>query len=504
MGTQEVELAVSPTELLLRCVDEPCAFVLDGQSAASWGSGHALLGFRPRATLHVTADGEARVWHAGAVQQWHGDPFALLDRFVAEWGSPANAAALSGGVIAALSYDLRHWVERLPPRQHDDLHLPVLYAAAYDWLLAYSYHDRRYRLASQSRSASELECLAAELAARAATEPLPRHLSETERGASNSTLPPSLAGKGGRGLGLNVTSVNAGECMPVVSDFTKDEYVQAVETSLAYIAAGDVYQVNLAQRFTSGLRPQSKVQSPKSKVAGQYLCDPAVLFAALQREHAMPFAAYIDAGDFALVSNSPECFLTRRQHQVATFPIKGTRRRGADPQTDAALAHALQADPKERAEHVMIVDLERNDLGRVCRTGSVRVEAFAEVYSFPSLHHLVSQVAGELRPGVTLADVLRATFPGGSITGAPKIRAMEIIDELEPVARGFYTGAIGFIGCGGDAIFNLAIRTAVASRGRFTYHAGGGIVADSVPTREYDETLLKAQPFFAALRSRAA
>jgi para-aminobenzoate synthetase component 1 len=454
MGTQEVELAVSPTELLLRCVDEPFAFVLDGQSAASWGSGHALLGFRPRATLHVTAHGEARVWHAGAVQQWHGDPFALLDRFVAEWGPPANAAALSGGVIAALSYDLRHWVERLPPRQHDELHLPVLYAAAYDWLLAYSYHDGRYRLASHSRSASELECLAAELAARAA-------------------------------IGIAQPALVGG--MPVVSDFTKDEYVQAVETSLAYIAAGDVYQVNLAQRFASGPRRA-----------------PAALFAALQRQHAMPFAAYIDAGDFALVSNSPECFLTRRQHQVATFPIKGTRRRGADPQTDAALARALQADPKERAEHVMIVDLERNDLGRVCRTGSVRVEAFAEVYSFPSLHHLVSQVAGELRPGVTLADVLRATFPGGSITGAPKIRAMEIIDELEPVARGFYTGAIGFIGDGGDAIFNLAIRTAVASRGRFTYHAGGGIVADSVPTREYDETLLKAQPFFAALRTRAA
>jgi len=147
----------------------------------------------------------------------------------------------------------------------------------------------------------------------------------------------------------------------------------------------------------------------------------------------------------------------------------------------------------------MIVDLERNDLGRVCRIGTVRVDEFARLRSFPSLHHLVSTVSGRLAPGTRLADVLRATFPGGSITGAPKIRAMEIIDELEPVGRGFYTGAVGFIGFDGRAVFNLAIRTAVATPGRFTYHAGGGIVADSIPAREYDETLLKARAFFAAL-----
>ncbi len=453
MGTQEVELPVSPTALLLRCVDEPFAFVLDGGSVASWGSGHARLGFRPRATLHVTATGEARMCRDGATQHWQGDPFALLDRFCADWTPPENGAALTGGVVAALSYDLRHWVERLPRRAHDDRRLPVLYAAAYDWLLSYSYEQRRYQLASWSRSQTELRSLAAELVA--ATSTAADHIGSAR----------------------------------VVSNFTKDEYIHAVQTSLDYIAAGDVYQVNLAQRFGSAA-PQAQA--------------PAALFATLQRHHAMPFAAYVDGGDFTLVSNSPECFLTLQQQQVATFPIKGTRRRGTEARADAALARALRADPKERAEHVMIVDLERNDLGRVCRTGSVRVETFARVHSFPSLHHLVSKVAGERRPGLGLADVLRATFPGGSITGAPKIRAMEIIDALEPVSRGFYTGAIGFIGRGGDAVFNLAIRTAVACDGRFTYHAGGGIVADSIPTREYDETLLKAQPFFTALSTRAA
>jgi para-aminobenzoate synthetase component I len=213
----------------------------------------------------------------------------------------------------------------------------------------------------------------------------------------------------------------------------------------------------------------------------------------------MPFAAYIDGGDFALVSNSPECFLTLDGDRLATFPIKGTRPRDADARRDHATAAELQADPKEQAEHVMIVDLERNDLGRVCAIGTVRVDEFARVHSFPSLHHLVSKVSGRLATGTPLADVLRATFPGGSITGAPKIRAMEIIDELEPVSRSFYTGAVGFIGFDGRAVFNLAIRTAVATPTTFTYHAGGGIVADSVPAREYDETLLKARAFFAAL-----
>jgi para-aminobenzoate synthetase component 1 len=474
MVTQEVDLQLSPTDLLVRCADEPCVFALDGGDAASWGSGLARLGFRPRATLRVAANGAARVDTDGALQWWHGDPFALLERFCAEWAPPHAGDGVGGGVVAVLGYDLRHWIECLPRRAPDDLQLPVLYAAAYDWLLSYSYADRRYRLASSWLPAPEVRRLAAELAARAAREPLSRPRCEAERGADTRAPAGCLVG----------TSPS------VVSNFTKAEYLRAVQKCLDYIAAGDVYQVNLAQRFASTI----PVGVAQASVA---------LFAALQRQHAMPFAAYVGAGDFALASNSPECFLTVRQQRVTTWPIKGTRPRAADPQCDAALADALCADAKERAEHVMIVDLERNDLGRVCRIGSVRVDAFARLHSFPTLHHLVSEVSGDLRPGVTLAEVVRATFPGGSITGAPKIRAMQIIDEIEPVARGFYTGAIGFIG-GDDAAFNIAIRTAVASPGVLTYHAGGGIVADSVPTREYDETLLKAQPFLRALHAVGA
>ncbi len=456
MATQEVDLPVPPAALLTRCAGEPYVCVLDGGGPHSWGMGRALLGFRPRATLRIAANGEAFL-HDGSTHRWHGHPFDLLDRFCAAAAGHADPASgpLGGGVVAVLSYDLRQWVERLPGRARDDLALPVLHAAWYDWLLSYSYADRRYRLASSSCSAAELRAVAARLKALA-TQP--------------------------------VACARAGIApLCVTADVTQDDYLAAVRRVLDYIAAGDAYQVNLAQRF-SVTRPPV----------------PATVFAALQRQHPVPFAAYVDCGQFVLVSNSPECFLTVEGQTLATFPIKGTRPRGVDARADRALAAELRADPKERAEHVMIVDLERNDLGRVCRTGSVRVDEFARVHTFPSLHHLISRVRGELRPGTPLADVLRATFPGGSITGAPKIRAMQIIDELEAVRRGFYTGAIGFIRLDGRAVFNLAIRTAVVTPGSFTYHAGGGIVADSVPAREYDETLLKARAFFAALTAGAA
>ena len=454
MATQGLELPVTPTDLVLRSAHQPHVFVLDGGSLASWGTGRALFGCRPRATLRVDADGNAVVG-GGVAERWRGDPFALLERFRSRYAPPDAAAAepFAGGLVVALSYDLRSWVEPLPLRR-DAGCAPLLHAALYDWLLSYSYVEGRYELASWCRSPGELAAIAAEIEAWAAA-PVPGLIGS----------PPARA-----------------EC-----DWSRERYLDAAQRALRYIAAGDIYQVNLAQRFV--------VSNPPA---------PAALFAALQRQHPVPFAAYVDGGDFVLVSNSPECFLALEGETLATCPIKGTRPRGTDRAADQRLARQLETDAKERAEHVMIVDLERNDLGRVCRTGSVRVEELARVYTFPSLHHMVSRVAGTVRPGIGLADILRATFPGGSITGAPKIRAMQIIDELEPVARGFYTGAVGFFNLAGDAVFNLAIRTAVAAADQVTYHAGGGIVADSVAEQEYEETLLKAQPFFAALMSTTA
>jgi len=217
----------------------------------------------------------------------------------------------------------------------------------------------------------------------------------------------------------------------------------------------------------------------------------------------MPLSGYFDAGSFQILSNTPELFLGRRGRQITTQPIKGTRRRGHTPDEDRRLRTELRTDPKERAEHIMIVDLERNDLGRICRAGTVQVRDLSQIRSYPTLHHMVSTVEGQLEGDLRVSDMVRATFPGGSITGAPKIRAMEIIDALEPNARGIYTGALGLIDGAGDMHLSLPIRTAITAGGTIYYGAGGGIVVDSDADTEYAESLLKAKALLEALGARA-
>lgn len=265
------------------------------------------------------------------------------------------------------------------------------------------------------------------------------------------------------------------------------DVADAVGRVLAWIGAGDVYQVNVTRRFTGRLS------------AG---ADAADLFVRLRQLGPVPYAALLDPGPVQVVSLSPECFLRLDLHErrVETCPIKGTRPRGDSPERDAALAAELRADPKELAEHVMIVDLVRNDLGRVCETGSVHVAERWPVVSFPGVHHLVSTVRGTLRRDADLGAVLRATFPCGSITGAPKIRACQIIAEVEREARGVYCGAIGWVDPRGRAVLNVPIRTGVVAGRALHVHAGGGIVADSDPEREIAEGRLKLRTWELAAR----
>jgi anthranilate/para-aminobenzoate synthase component I len=259
-------------------------------------------------------------------------------------------------------------------------------------------------------------------------------------------------------------------------------FLDGVRRILDYLQAGDAYQVNLSRRLRARFE------------AG----DPLALAAALRARAPAPHAAFLaDAdGRGALIGNSPERFLSLDPDGVIeTRPIKGTRPRGGSPAADRAAVAELLASPKDRAEHVMIVDLERNDLGRICRTSSVEVVSLAQAVALPTVHHLVSTVRGVLRPDVGLAALLRATFPGGSITGAPKRRAMQIIDELEPSARGAYTGATGWLGAAGDLDLAIAIRTAVVRDGALALSVGAGIVADSTPEGELAETEVKARAF---------
>jgi para-aminobenzoate synthetase component 1 len=255
-----------------------------------------------------------------------------------------------------------------------------------------------------------------------------------------------------------------------------------VQRAIEYTHAGDCFQVNVAQRL---LTPQE----------GR----PINLYGRLRERNAAPFAGYFDLGDFAIVSASPERFLFVEGGEVETRPIKGTRPRGATPAEDRAHLAELRASTKDRAENVMIVDLLRNDLGRVCEYGSVRVEAVCRVETYRYVHHLVSEVRGRLRASLGPVNLLQAAFPGGSVTGAPKIRAMEIIAELEPTARGPYCGSLGYIGFDGTMDTNILIRTFTVGRGWVQFPVGGGIVADSTPHREYDETWHKAEGMLRAL-----
>ena len=259
-------------------------------------------------------------------------------------------------------------------------------------------------------------------------------------------------------------------------------YERATRHVLEYIAAGDCYQVNLSRRITAPL-------------AGT----PWQLYQRLRQVSPAPYAAFLDCGDHPVLSSSPELFLRVQGREVETRPIKGTRARGGSPEEDAALVAELLSSVKDRAELLMIIDLERNDLGRVCEYGSVHVPRLFGLESYSNVHHLVATVRGRLRPEVGPLECLRAAFPGGSITGAPKIRAMEIIEELEPVRRGIYTGAIGWVDGRGNAEWNIAIRTMVVKEDAVHFSVGGGIVADSEPAAEYAETAAKAAGMLRAL-----
>ncbi|MDX2171140.1 MAG: anthranilate synthase component I family protein [Deltaproteobacteria bacterium] len=435
MPTQEIVRAARLSALLGRGARHPHRAWFDGGGPTSWGDGTGRYADDPVATLTVHASGWSR-WQGDGVPRWQwSDPFDALQQFV-DAARARYRGADGAGIAAVLSYDLKHAIERLPRRlAWPDT--PLLFAALYDWSVRVDH--RRGGAWLEAAERNDLERRRASLSGEA---PAPR------------LAAPSLA------------------LTPAIG---KPRYLAMLERAQRYIAAGDIYQVNLAQPFDAPLTPAAA----------------AALVAAWCERYPMPYAALVEGDGWTVVSNSPECLLQLDGDAVATFPIKGTRQ----PER----ASELPDDAKEQAEHVMIVDLERNDLGRVCATGSVHVPAFGGVHRFPGVAHLVSEVRGRLRPGVTLAALLRAVFPGGSITGAPKVRAMQIIDELEPAPRGIYTGAVGWIDCTRGATFNIAIRSATLTAGGMRAWSGGGIVADSDAEREYAESWLKVETLAQAL-----
>ncbi|MBN1489320.1 MAG: aminodeoxychorismate synthase component I [Phycisphaerae bacterium] len=365
----------------------------------------------------------------------------------------------SGGWIGFLSYEAGRWIERLPAATGNHRFLPTIWLGLYDTAVVIDRIEQRWWLVGVDWPAG---CR------------LGSRLPASDRMYS--------LGKRLRSQRPGMPSLDAPTPATVRSDFRRDAYEQTVQRVIDYIGAGDVFQVNVAQRLVV----------PTSEA-------PADVFLRLRRNNPSCFGAYLQPGDAAVVSASPELFFTLRDRDVVTRPIKGTRRRSPDPVVDASLRRELCESPKDAAELAMIIDLERNDLGRVCEFGSVRVTEARTLEPHPTVHHLVGTVVGRLREGLDVIDLLRAAFPGGSITGAPKIRAMEIIDELERAPRGVYCGSIGWIGLDGSAAFNIAIRTITMADGEAEVYAGGGIVTDSLPPAEYEETLDKAAALLRAL-----
>jgi len=387
--------------------------------------------------------------------------------------NPKNPVPFMGGAVGYFGYDLCHFIEKLPNTTYDDLNFPDIFFAFYDRFIAIDHFDNRtwdVRLGFDATRCGLDSCWS---------------LSRRDRNDTFLSVIPATP----NGIFINDSSVGkAGihkkkitESM-LKSNFTKQAYIKAVRRVKEYILAGDIYQANLSQRF----------EVPLNK-------HPLELFQTLQKINPAPFSALLKPdNNQVIISSSPERFLKVKDGYVETRPIKGTRPRGKTKAQDNQLKKELLHSIKDNAELAMIVDMERNDLGRVCKYGSVKVTQQKVLETYPTLHHLVATVKGELDKKYDLVDVIKATFPGGSITGAPKIRAMEIIDELEPTRRNAYTGAIGYIGFDGTMDLSIAIRIIMLNTNKAYYQVGGGIVADSDPASEYEETLTKGKALMKA------
>jgi para-aminobenzoate synthetase component 1 len=459
---EEIYMAPEPAWCFEAFARRSFSFFLDsGMDPGKLGR-YSFMGSDPFLVLHSRGD-EITIIKDGAEETRRGNPFDILGEYLELYSLDSHQSPVPfvGGAVGYFSYDLGRFIERLPDTALDDLRLPECYLAFYDAAVAYDHLAGRAFVISTGFP--ELE-----EGARL------KRADERLREIRNRVLlsPPPQA------MQEAVSRRSAG----LQANFTHDDYLKAVETAREYICAGDIFQVNLSQRFEAEIS-----------------ISPYELYKRLRTINPAPFANYFGFDSVSIVGASPERFLKIRGDRVETRPIKGTRPRGKTPQEDSELAQSLLASVKDRAENVMIVDLERNDIGRVCRYGTVKVTELAILETYPTVFHLTSTVVGQLREGRSRVDLLKATFPGGSITGAPKVRAMEIIDELEPTRRGVYTGSLGYLSFNGDMDIDIVIRTIIVKDKRAYFQVGGAITYDSNPEAEYRETLDKGRAMMQAL-----
>ena len=396
---------------------------------------------------------QVEVIERGDVSEQQDSPFSVIQRLLSHFSTNRreDGPPFQGGAIGYFGYEMGGLLERLPGTAVDDLALPDMSIGFYDWVVAFDHASGQSWLVTTKFSREGRAQWVSDRIAKGSDASTSRN-------------------------GLPTIASN------LQSNFTRERYVEAVKRVKRYIAAGDIYQANISQRFEANVDT-----------------DAWTLYQSLRNTAPAPFGAYLGFPEYSVLSASPEQFLRVENGFVETRPMKGTRPRGATSQDDIRLGRELATSEKDRAENIMIVDLLRNDLGRVCQPGTIRVPDLFTVEKYPNVHQLVSSVTGRLRPEHDEIDLLTACFPGGSVTGAPKIRAMEIIDEIEPVQRGVYCGAIGYIGFDGSMQLSIPIRTMVAKGQRVYLQVGGGIVADSDPDAEFQETLDKARGGLEAL-----
>jgi para-aminobenzoate synthetase component 1 len=486
------ELAPLPDPVATcRCfADLPCFLLLDSATDPEHLGRYSFLTADPATVVRSKSVLTQQRSAAGEWIRVAGDPLTHIRALLAPHRAEPvpELPPFQGGAAGYIGYEWGATLERIPRPRYDDLAIPDLMLGLYDWVIAWDHRTGRAWVIStgipeqgtarEQRAARRLEFVMGRLAVRRlggwAVRDIPHsHLAAYPPNRLTGYPPNRLA----------APSYPVPEIPGVRSTFTREGYLRAVARTIEYIYAGDIFQANLSQRL----------QAP--------LCEPPFeLYARLRRTNPAPFAAYLDFGEVVVASSSPERFL--RVHDgrlVEARPIKGTRPRGTSPEHDLLLALSLAESEKDRAENVMIVDLLRNDLSRVCLAGSVRVPELFALEHYATVHHLVSTVVGELAPEHDAADLVRAAFPGGSITGAPKVRAMQIIAELEPTQRAVYCGSIGYWSVTGTLDLSIVIRTCLALGREVYFQVGGGIVADSDPDEEYRETLDKARGLIAAL-----
>jgi len=473
---EEVAISLTAPELFEPIKDKPYSFLLDSGMDPRRLGRYSFLGSEP--FLVISSRGsEITLIRGQGLEVQRGNPFDTVGKLLEAYRldhCPAGVPFL-GGAVGYFGYDLCHFIERLPSTAIDDLRLPESCLALYDTVLAFDQLEKKaYIVATGFPEMEEGQRL------RRAR----MRLEETKDWLHAASVTQGTSVPGSRILGESeFEPKRESQEITLKSNFTPEEYMRAVNRVREYIAAGDVFQVNLSQRFEADLKISA-----------------FELHKRLRAVNPAPFSSYLNFPEVTIVSASPERFLKVQSDLVETRPVKGTRPRGRNSVEDERLADELTHSAKDRAENLMIVDLERNDLGRVCRYGTVKVTELAILETFPTVFHLTSTVTGRLRRGKSNIDLLKATFPGGSITGAPKVRAMEIIDEIEPTRRSVYTGSIGYLGFNEDMDINIVIRTFLIKGGKAYFQVGGGIIYDSDPEAEYVETLDKARALIRALR----